>query len=204
MLISFRIDWFDLYAVQGTLKSLLQQHGSKASILWCSAFLMVQLSHPYMTTGKTTALTTQTFVGKVMSLILICKYCMILCNVVEHPQIGDLWVPAVNPPGILRDDYTCMCVLLQSYPTHCNALDWSPSSPSVHGILQARILEWIVPLQGIFLTQGSNPNFVCLLHWEAGSLPLAPPGKPMTVLTCNQSFHPSFLIRSQRGTSLVV
>ena len=97
MLISFRIDWFDLYAVQGTLKSLLQQHGSKASILWCSAFFMVQLSHLYMTTGKTTALTIQTFVGKVMSLILICKYCMILCNVVEHPQIGDLWVPAVNP-----------------------------------------------------------------------------------------------------------
>ena len=56
-LISFRIDWFDLLAVQGTLKSLLQHHSSKASVLWCSAFLMVQLSHPYMTTGKTIALT---------------------------------------------------------------------------------------------------------------------------------------------------
>ena len=66
-LISFRIDWFDLLAVQGTLKSLLQHHNSKASILWHSAFFMVQLSHPYMTTGKTIALTTQTFVGKVMS-----------------------------------------------------------------------------------------------------------------------------------------
>ena len=59
-LISFRIDWFDLLAVQGTLKSLLQHHHSKASILWCSAFLIVQLSHPYMTTGKTIALTRQT------------------------------------------------------------------------------------------------------------------------------------------------
>ena len=68
-LISFRIDWFDLLAVQRTLKSLLQHCSSKASVLWCSAFFMVQLSHPYMTTGKTIALTRQTFVGKVMSLL---------------------------------------------------------------------------------------------------------------------------------------
>ena len=68
--ISFRIDWFDLLAVQRTLKSLLQHHNSKASILWHSAFFMVQLSHLYMTTGKTIALTIWTFVGKVMSLFL--------------------------------------------------------------------------------------------------------------------------------------
>ena len=68
-LISFRMDWLDLLAVQGTLKSLLQHHSSKASILRCSAFFIVQLSHPYMTTGKTIALTRQTFVGKVMSLL---------------------------------------------------------------------------------------------------------------------------------------
>ena len=68
-LISFRMDWLDLLAVQGTLKSLLQHHSSKASILQRSAFLIVQLSHPYMTTGKTIALTTQTFVGKVLSLL---------------------------------------------------------------------------------------------------------------------------------------
>ena len=67
-LISFRIDWFDL-AVQGTLKSLLQQHSSKASILQCSAFFIAQLSHPYMTTGETIALTVQTFVSKVISLL---------------------------------------------------------------------------------------------------------------------------------------
>ena len=65
-LISFRIDWLDLLAVQGTLKSLLQHHSSKASIHWCSAFFIVQLSHSYMTTGKTIALTRWTFVGKVM------------------------------------------------------------------------------------------------------------------------------------------
>ena len=68
-LISFRMDWLDLLAVQGTLKSLLQHHSSKASILWLSAFFIVQLSHPYMTTGKTIALTRWTFVGKVMSLL---------------------------------------------------------------------------------------------------------------------------------------
>ena len=69
-LISFRMDWLDLLAVQGTLKSLLHHHSSKASILWRSAFFTVQLSHPYMTIGKTVALTRQTFVGKVMSLLL--------------------------------------------------------------------------------------------------------------------------------------
>ena len=69
-LISFRIDWLHLLAVQGTLKSLLQHHSSKASILRCSDFFTVQLSHPYMTTGKTIALTRRTFVGKVISLLL--------------------------------------------------------------------------------------------------------------------------------------
>ena len=67
-LIFFRIDWFDLLAVQGTLKSLIQHDSSKASVLWCSAFFMVQLSHPFMTTGKTIALTRWAFVGKVISL----------------------------------------------------------------------------------------------------------------------------------------
>ena len=69
-LISFRVDWLDLLAVQGTLKSLLQHHSSKASVLQLSAFFTVQLSHPYMTTGKTIALTRQTLVGKIMSLLL--------------------------------------------------------------------------------------------------------------------------------------
>ena len=69
-LISFRMDWLDLLVVQGTLKGLLQHHSSKASILWCSAFLIVQLSHPYMTTRKAIALTRRIFVGKIMSLLL--------------------------------------------------------------------------------------------------------------------------------------
>ena len=69
--ISFRMGWLDLLSVQGTLKSLLQHHGSKASILWHSAFFIIQLSHPYMTTGKTIAWTRQTFADKVMSLLII-------------------------------------------------------------------------------------------------------------------------------------
>ena len=72
VLISFRMDWFDLLAVQGTLKSLLQHHSSKASVLWHSAFFIVQLSHPYSTTGKAIALTRWIFVDKVMSRFLIC------------------------------------------------------------------------------------------------------------------------------------
>jgi len=71
-LISFRIDWFDLFAVQETLKSLFQHHSSKASVLRCSAIFLVHVSHPYMTTGKTVALTTWTFVGKVCLCFLIC------------------------------------------------------------------------------------------------------------------------------------
>ena len=69
-LISFRLDWLDLLAVQGTLKCLLQHHSSKASILWCSAFFIVQLSYPYLTTGKTIALTIRTFVSRVVALLL--------------------------------------------------------------------------------------------------------------------------------------
>ena len=76
--IFFRIHWFDLLVVQGALKSLLQHHNSKATVLRCSAFLTVQLSDPYMTTGKTTALTTRTFAGKVMSLLfnMLSRHCL--------------------------------------------------------------------------------------------------------------------------------
>ena len=79
-LISFRKDWLDVFAVQETLKSLLQHHSSKASILRCSAFFRVQLSHPYMTTGKTTALTRQTFAGKEMSLVFSMLFFRSICG----------------------------------------------------------------------------------------------------------------------------
>ena len=82
-LISFRMDWMDLLAVQGTLKSLLQHHSSKASVLRCTAFFIVQLSHPYTTTGKTIALTRWTFVGKVMSHILCIWFPLLLASYIR-------------------------------------------------------------------------------------------------------------------------
>ena len=114
-LISFRINWFDLLAVQGTLKSLLQHHSLKASILQHSAFFMVQLSHLYMTTGKTIGLTVQIFVSKVMSLLF----------------------------NMLSAAAAAAAKSLQSCPTLCDPTDGSSTGSPIPGILQARILEWV-------------------------------------------------------------
>ena len=95
-LISFRMDWFDLLAVQGTLKSLLQNHSSKALILQCPAFFMVQLSHPYMTTGKITALTRRTFVGKVMSLLFNMLSRLVIAF---HPRSKHLLISWLQSPS---------------------------------------------------------------------------------------------------------
>ena len=95
-LISFRIDWFDLLAVQGTLKGLLQHHSSKASILWRSAFFILQLSHPYMTTGKTIALTKWTFVGKIISLLLNMLSRLVISF---FPRSKRLFIPWLQSPS---------------------------------------------------------------------------------------------------------
>ena len=107
-LISFRMDWLDLLAVQGTLKSLLQHHSSKASILRCSAFLTVQLSHPYMTTGKTIALTRQTFVGKVMSLLFNMLSRLVITFLPRSKSLLISWLQSpsaviLEPPKIKSD-----------------------------------------------------------------------------------------------------
>ena len=94
-LISFRMDWLDLLAVQGTLKSLLQHHNSKASVLWCSAFFIVQLSHPYMTTGNTIALTRWTFVGKVMSLLFNMLSSLIIGFLPRNKRLLMSWLLSV-------------------------------------------------------------------------------------------------------------
>src|SRR5574337_2235769 len=91
-LISFRMDWLHLLAVQGTLKNLLQHHSSKASILWHSAFFTVQLSHPYMTTGKTIALTRWTFVGKVMSLLFNMLSRLVITFLPRSKRLLNLWL----------------------------------------------------------------------------------------------------------------
>ena len=98
-LISFRIDWYDLLAVQGTLKSLLQHHSPKASILRCSAFLIVPLSHPYMTTGKTIALTRWTFVSKVMSPLLNMLSRMVTAFLPRRKHLLMSWLQ--SPPAVI-------------------------------------------------------------------------------------------------------
>ena len=107
-LISFRMDWLDLPAVPGTLKSLLQHHSSKASILRCSAFITVQLSHPYMTTGKTVALTRRTFVGKVMSLLFNMLSRLVITFLRRSKRLLISWLQSpsaviLEPPKIKSD-----------------------------------------------------------------------------------------------------
>ena len=100
-LISFRVDCFDLLAVQGTLKSLLQQHSSKASILWHSAFVMVQLSHAYMTTGETIALNTGIFVGKVMSLLFNMLSSLVIAFLPRNKCLLILWLQ--SPSAVILE-----------------------------------------------------------------------------------------------------
>ena len=100
-LISFRMDWLDLLAVQGTLKSLLQHHSSKASILQCSAFFTVQLSHPYMTTGKTVALTRWTFVGKVMCLLFNMLSRLVITFLPRSKRLLISWLQ--SPSAVILD-----------------------------------------------------------------------------------------------------
>ena len=95
-LISFRMDWLDLLEVQGTLKSLLQHHSSKASILWCSAFFVVQLSHPYMTTGKTIALTRWAFADKVMSLLFNMLSRLVITFLPRSKRLLISWLQSVK------------------------------------------------------------------------------------------------------------
>ena len=118
VLISFRMDWLDLLAVQGTLKSLLQHHSSKSSILWCSAFFIVQLSHPYTTTGKTTALTRWTFVGKVMSLLFNMLSRLAIAFLPRSKRLLILWLqspsavilkPQIIKSLIISTVFPCIC-----------------------------------------------------------------------------------------------
>ena len=100
-LISFRMDWLDLLAVQGTVKSLLQHHSSKASVLWCSAFFIVQFSHPYMTIAKTIVLTRRTFVGKVMSLLLNMLSRLVIYFLPESKRLLVAWLQ--SPSAVILE-----------------------------------------------------------------------------------------------------
>ena len=125
-MISFRIDWLDLLAVQGTLKSLLQHHSSKASIRWCSAFFIVQLSHPYMTTGKTIPLTRWTFVGKVISLLFNMLFRLVIAFPPGSKHLLILWLQSsyaviLEPPKIKSVSFHCFLIYLPwSDGTRCH------------------------------------------------------------------------------------
>ena len=136
-LISFRMDWLDLLAVQGTLKSLLQHHSSKASILLHSAFFIVQLSHSYMTTGKTIALTRQTFVGKVMSLLFNMLSRLVITFLPRSKRLLISWLKSpsaviLGPPKIESHCFHCFPVYLPwSDGTGCHDLSYWNSLPEL-------------------------------------------------------------------------
>ena len=115
-LISFRMDWLDLFAIQGTLKSLLQHHSSKASILQCSAFFTVQLSYPYMTTGKTIALTRQTFVGKVMSLLLNMLSRLVITFLPRNKHLLISWLQ--SPSAVILESPKIVCHCFHCFPIY--------------------------------------------------------------------------------------
>ena len=112
-LISFKMDWLDLLAVQRTLKSFLQHHSSKASILWCSAFFTVQLSHPYMTTGKTIALTRRTFVDKVISLLFNMLSRLVITFLPRSKHLLISWLQSLSA-----------VILSQNYSTKISVSAW--------------------------------------------------------------------------------
>ena len=139
-LISFRMGWFDLLAVEGTLKSLLQHHSSKPSILWLSAFYIVQLSHPYMTTGQTVTLTRQSFVSKIMSLLF---------NMLSRLVIAFL-------PRMWTHSKQCCCSVAQSCLTLCD-----PMNCSTRDSLSFTIFTSLFKLMSIESMMPSNHLILC-------------------------------------------
>ena len=126
-LISFRMDWLDLLALQGTLKSLLQHHSSKASILQHSAFFTVQLSHPYMTTGKTIVLTRRTFVGNVMSLLLNMLSRLVITFLPRSKHLLISWLQTLSavilePPKIKSDPVSTVSPSIDCHNFYCHTL----------------------------------------------------------------------------------
>ena len=123
-LIFFRMDWLDLLAVQGAFKSILKHHNSQTSIFWCSAFFVVQLSHPYMTTGKTIALTRWTFVGKIMSLIfhMLSRLVITFLPRSKRLLISWLWSRSAVIFGIPPKNIVCHCF-------HCFPMKWQDQMP---------------------------------------------------------------------------
>ena len=120
-LVSFRMDWLDLLAVQGTLKSLLQHHSSRASILRCLAFFTVQLSHPYMTIGKTIALTRRTLVGKVMSLLLNVLSSLVITFLPRSKRLLISWLQSPSTVILEPKEHSAVATGLENFSFHSSA-----------------------------------------------------------------------------------
>ena len=148
-LISFRTDWLDLLAVQGTLKSLFQHHSSKASILWHAAFFIVQPLHPYMTTGKTIALTRQTLVGKVMSLLFNMLSRLVITFLPRSKCLLISWLQ--SPSAVILKPQNEVCHCFHCFPIY---LPWSDEVMSP----DAMIL--------VFWKLGFKPSFSLLFHFH--------------------------------------
>ena len=138
-LISFRMDRLDLLAVQGTLKSLLQHYSSKASILLCSAFIIVQLSHPYMTTGKTTALTRLTFVGRVMSLLFNMLSRLVITFLPRSKHLLISWLQ--SPSAVIFLPSSLISLFLFFFPPHLSACGFLVLPPGME-LTPFAVKEW--------------------------------------------------------------
>ena len=197
-LISFRMDWLDLFAVQGTLKSLLQHHSSKASILQCSVFFIVQLSHPYMTTGKTIALTKQTFVGKVTSLLFNMLSRLVITFLPRSKHLLISWLQSTSavilePPKIKSDNVFTVSPsishevmgpdamilvfwMLRFKPTFSLSSFtfikrlFSSSSLSAIRVVSSAYLRWLIFLLAILIPAYASSSPVFLMMYSAYKL----------------------------------
>ena len=157
-LISFRMDWLDLLAVQGTLKGLLQHHSWKASILQHSAFFIVQLSHPYMTAGKTIALTRRTFVGKVMSLLFNMLSRLVITFLPRSKRLLISWLQSpsaviLEPPKIKSDSFHCLTLVASIFPKKFSFPPWAQLN-----------VQNLTPTEHYYLTSSSVR--VSSTHWQ--------------------------------------
>ena len=165
-LISFRIDWFDFLAVQGTLKSFLQQHSLKASVLWCSAFFLAQLSYPYMTTGKTIALTRQNFVGKVMSLLFNALSRFVIAFLSRSKCLLISWLQ--SPSAVILEPKKIKCVTVSIVsPSICHEM------MGLDAMISDRQMLYLTCLR---LFYGFLFHSVSILHWASALQEIARSG----------------------------
>ena len=153
-LISFRIDWFDLLAVQGTLKSLLQHYTSKAPIVWCSVFYMAQLLHPYMTTGKTIALTRLTFVSKVMPLLFNMLSRLVITFLPRSKHLSISWLQ--SPSAVILEPKKIKSVIV--------SIISSSICHEVMGLDAMIFIFWMLSVKPVFSL--SSFTFIKKLYWD--------------------------------------